>query len=347
MSRTDLRLPAEWEKQSLVLFAFPRSEGDWGEYLDAASTAMINAANAVNKVCPTLLIVSDLKHFELYRDSYLVEVAQLANNDSWVRDYGPITCYQNGRRVMKHFDFNGWGGKFSADLDTLVTRRLADGKLSHLDYEKVPFELEGGSIESNGAGTILTTKKCLLNSNRNGGRYDQSAVEKVLRERLGGKLIHWLEHGDLEGDDTDAHIDTLARFLDAETIAYVRCDDPTDIHFHELQLMEDELRQLRTQEGRPYRLIPLPWPPVVHSPADGRRLPATYANFLISNGTVFVPTYFDSAAADHPGKQADQRALATIAEAVPYEVTPIPSRPFLEQHGSLHCLTMQMPAPLH
>ena len=194
--------------------------------------------------------------------------------------------------------------------------------------------LEGGAIETDGQGTLLTTEACLLNHNRN-PRLDRAAIEMKLREDFGVERILWLSHGHLEGDDTDSHIDTLARFCDPQTIAYVRCDDPEDSHYPSLAAMEEQLKTLRQADGSPYRLIALPWPRPCFDPDDGHRLPATYANFLIINGAVLVPTYADA---------ADAEALATLAEAFPgRDIVPIDCRSVIRQHGSLHCLTMQLP----
>ena len=338
-----MRLPAEWEPQRNVIFAFPRRDGDWGEQLDAASHAMISAANLINITTPTLLIVSDVDHFNNYKNHYLGEVIELPTDDCWVRDYGPITCAAAGGLLMKDFQFTGWGGKFAASRDNIVPPQLHAARFADLGYEKVALELEGGSIESDGHGTLLTTTTCLLNTNRNNGGLSREQMERRLETDLGAKRILWLENGYLLGDDTDAHVDTLARFVDAGTIAYVRCTDPGDAHYEPLLAMEAGLRAFRTARGRPYRLLPLPWCPPVYSTDDGHRLPATYANFLLSNGHLFVPTYYEAHPEGHPGREADGAAISLLSRETDYTVVPVPSRAFIEQHGSLHCLTMQIP----
>lgn len=338
-----MRLPAEWEPQAYVLFAFPNRAGDWGEQLDAASRAMVNAANLVNRVTPVVLIVGDAAHFAAYADDYEGQTLLLPTNDSWVRDFGPLTIFRDGRRIALGFTFNGWGGKFAAALDNAIPGRLATTLLNEVYYQEPDFELEGGSIESDGAGTVLTTTTCLLNPNRNGGQATTPSVELALRNYLGASRILWLSEGELLGDDTDAHVDTLARFLDKTTIAYVRCSDQSDAHYGSLRRMEQQLKELRQADGQAYNLLPLPWCPPVYSDDDGHRLPATYANFLISNGTLFLPTYFDGST-NHAGQAADATAVTTLEKYGKYSVVPVPCRPFIEQHGSLHCLTMQIPA---
>ena len=184
-----------------------------------------------------------------------------------------------------------------------------------------------------GSGTLLTTARCLLAPTRN-PKLTQDGLEARLKELLGLDRILWLQHGHLTGDDTDSHIDTLARFCDARTIAYVACADPDDEHHAELKAMEEELRALRAADGRPYRLVPLPWPRARYDD-DGRRLPATYANFLIINGAVLVPTYDDP---------ADGPALARLRECFPgREIIGVDCLPLIYQYGSLHCVTMQLP----
>jgi len=338
-----MRLPAEWEPQQTVLFTFPRRAGDWGDGLTTASEAMIAAANAVNDLTPVTLVVSDEEHFGDYEDGYQGKVFHAPTDDCWIRDYGPISTILDERAlVLNHFVFDGWGGKFEAEKDDGVTQRLWRAEYPEAGYRRAEIILEGGSLESDGAGTLLTTGKCLLSDGRNDWP-DEAAAEAALAEYFDFDRLLWLHHGELAGDDTDAHVDTLARFLDAETIAYVRCDDPEDEHYAELQRMEEELKVFRKQDGRPYTLFPLPWPPAILA-ADGHRLPATYANFLISNGTVFVPTYFNGAPKKNPERLVDEAALQAFRDHGAYKVVGVDCRAFIEQHGSLHCLTMQVPA---
>jgi agmatine deiminase len=256
-------------------------------------------------------------------------------NDTWARDHGPISVLCQGEATLLDFDFNGWGGKFAYELDNQITRRLhAQGAFGDTPIEHVDLILEGGSIEVDGSGTLLTTAQCLLTPTRN-PRLSRQQLEQQLSELLGITRFLWLQHGYLAGDDTDSHIDTLARLCDPDTIAYVSCTDPQDEHYKELKAMEAELQSFRTARGSPYRLVPLPWPTAKYD-TDGVRLPATYANFLIINNAVLVPTYRDP---------ADDEALRTLQTCFPdREVVGIDCLPLIAQHGSLHCVTMQLPA---
>lgn len=252
------------------------------------------------------------------------------------RDIKPKNIYlrDDGRPVLLDFGFNGWGLKFPADLDNRITRRLHErGVFGPVPCPPQGLILEGGSIESDGRGTILTTAECLLNANRN-PHLRRGEIETELRSRLGAERFLWLENGYLAGDDTDSHIDTLARLCPEDTILYVTCDDEKDEHFTALSCMADELRAFRTRDGRPFRLIPLPWPAPRYD-EEGQRLPATYANFLVINGAVLVPTY---------GDKRDGAALDAVGQAYPNRaIIGVDCSPLILQHGSLHCVTMQLP----
>jgi agmatine deiminase len=262
-----------------------------------------------------------------------VRLISCPTNDTWARDFGPIAIEEYGEQVLLDFGFNGWGLKFAAHRDNQITRHLAGLGLFTARHQPVGLILEGGSIESDGNGTLLTTAECLLNPNRN-PHLRKSDIELALGHRLGADHILWLENGYLVGDDTDSHIDTLARLCPNDTICYVKCDDPDDEHYSALQAMEAELHAFRTRSGAAFRLLPLPWPKATFD-EDGERLPATYANYLVINGAVLVPTYDDP---------ADAAALATVAAAYPErEIIGIDCRPLILQHGSLHCVTMQLP----
>lgn len=235
--------------------------------------------------------------------------------------------------MLLDFGFNGWGLKFAANHDNLVTRTLKQQGILRPVLNTIGLILEGGSIESDGNGTLLTTSQCLLSPNRN-PQLSRNELEGAMQNLFGAQHVLWLEHGHLEGDDTDAHIDTLARLCPNNTIVYVACDDPDDSHYPALQQMEQELKTLTAPDGSPYRLLGLPWPSPIYD-ADGNRLPASYANYLVVNDAVLVPTYRDP---------VDNGALAMVALAYPgREIIGIDCLPLLEQHGSLHCITMQLP----
>lgn len=261
-------------------------------------------------------------------------VVTVPADDTWARDHGPITVCDEGQARLLDFTFNAWGGKFAWHKDNELNEHLAaQGAFGSTPLERIDMVLEGGSIETDGAGTLLTTSECLLAPTRN-PEMDRATVEHHLSRVLGLDRFLWLENGYLAGDDTDSHIDTLARFCSPERICYIRCDDNADEHYAALQAMEAELRQFRQRDGMPYELIPLPWPDAVHD-EDGERLPATYANFLIINGAVLLPTY---------GVRQDGDAVAALKRCFPeHEIVPINCRPLVAQHGSLHCVTMQIP----
>jgi len=342
--RARVRLPAEWEQQSAVMLTWPHAHGDWGEHLAAAHEAFGELAAAILRFEPLLISCYDEAHQAEVRAALLARGADLSrvsfvlcpSNDVWARDHGPLTVYQDGALPgLVDFTFNGWGGKFDAELDNQLTRRLhAAGAFGPIDCRRINWVLEGGSIESDGQGTILTTRACLLTETRNPG-LNERHIEMQLRERLGAQRILWLDHGALEGDDTDSHVDMLARFASPDTIVYQACDDESDPHFAELKAMADELKAFRTLRGEPYRLLALPWPKPAHAP-DGHRLPLSYANFLIVNGGVIVPQYGDA---------VDPAALEVVRQALPgREVVGVPALPLIIQHGSVHCVTMQLPA---
>lgn len=201
----------------------------------------------------------------------------------------------------------------------------------HIDID---FVLEGGSVESDGLGTVMTTRQCLLNPNRNPDSSPED-IENKLKLYFGANRILWLDQSNLAGDDTDAHIDTLARFCSPTTIAYTSCDDKEDPHYQDLKHMEAQLQKLVDFQGKPYKLVSLPLPSPVYD-EDGERLPANYANFLIINGAVLAPIYNDP---------MDNIALGKLAGCFPdRQILPIPCRPLVQQYGSLHCMTMQFPA---
>lgn len=333
------RLPAEWEPQDAVLLAWPHRNSDWVDILDEVLPVYLELARQISRFERVIIITPEpevvntqLRNAGIVGDGiYLVNIL---TNDTWIRDFGPITVFTNGQPYLLNFGFNGWGLKFAADQDNLVTRQLAATPLfSGIALETIGLILEGGSIESDGNGTLLTTSNCLLNPNRN-PHLSQSQLETELNRLFGEQHVLWLDHGYLAGDDTDAHIDTIARLCPDDTILYVRCDDPQDEHYQEFRRMEEQLRSFTTAAGNPFRLTPLPWPQAQYD--GGERLPATYANFLVINEAVLVPCYQDV---------ADRIALESVATCFPdREIIGIDCRPLIKQHGSLHCVTMQLPA---
>jgi len=327
-------LPAEWERQEFIQLVFPHENTDWNEYLQEAIDTFVCIAKTIVKYQKCLIVAKNLAYIKsLFRNKKNLTFVKLTSDDTWSRDFGGITVSHNGEKTVLDFKYNAWGKKFAYKLDDQITKQLkTKGLLKGYNHKSIPFVLEGGAIESNGAGVILTTKRCLLEKNRN-PTMTQQLIEKKLMEYCGAKKVLWLESGFLQGDDTDSHIDTLARFTDENTIVYQSCDDKEDIHYEELLQMKNELTQFRDQAEKSFKLIALPW--VSAKYYDDERLPATYANFLIINQAVLVPTY------DDPN---DVKALAIIKKLFPKrEVIGIDCQILIRQHGSLHCVTMQYP----
>ncbi len=336
---TSAFFPAEWAPQDAILLAWPHKGTDWAPMLDETIECFINIIETVSRYQNVVVLVNDEKEkFDPGSFTYPDRIVKLIcpTNDTWARDFGPLFIKKGDNYVCPDFKFNGWGLKFAADRDNRIKNHLFDinlfsSKVSHNNQQN--FVLEGGSIETDGNGTLLTTSACLLSPNRN-GQYNKQQIEEKLKMILGVQRILWLNHGFLTGDDTDSHIDTLARFCNPDTISYIKCNDPDDSDYEELQQMEQELHSFRTPEGEPYNLIPLPMAEPVFE-KDGHRLPATYANFLIINNAVLMPFY---------NSPKDYEAREIIQSIFPLrEVIGIDCRALIKQHGSLHCVTMQLP----
>ena len=354
MNTKKRRMQAEWEPQSMVQLTWPHKDTDWAPILPEITAVYEEMAREISKREALLIVApesltSDIKHLTS-------NILHLTSNDTWARDHGFITVEetsalgpqtsdispQSSDIVLLDFKFNGWGEKFEANLDNQINKHLYDQGIVKGKYEShLDFVLEGGSIESDGKGTIFTTTCCLMAPHRN-QPLTQAQIEARLKEYLGAERVVWLNHGSLIGDDTDGHIDTLVRICPDDTIVYTG----GDADHPDLALMEEELRALRTLEGRPYRLLKLPLPRPIYDPpvaegsvvsdpvADSDRLPATYANYLVINGAVLVPTYAQP--------DLDTEALRIIGEAYPdREIIGIDCRAVIKQHGSLHCCTMQ------
>jgi agmatine deiminase len=334
---SSLRLPAEWEPQSFIQYTFPHPYGDWGYLYERVQSCFVEIIQQTAQFVPVLVVCHDevlVRSFFTEKTQYPIFFVTVPSDDTWARDHGSITVLKGDQPVLLDFIFNGWGNKFSAANDTDITSRLhAAGVFGGITCQSLLFVLEGGALESDGMGTLLTTSECLLSPERN-PQYSREEIEKYLKAHLGLSRILWLDHGYLAGDDTDSHIDTLARFCTPEVIAYVKCDDPTDEHYTALAAMKQQLKSFRQVDGKPYQLVPLPWPDACFD-EDGNRLPATYANFLFVNNAVLVPTY---------GVAQDEAALKVFESIFPkLKVVGLDCRVLIEQHGSLHCISMQYP----
>ena len=331
---SNLYLPAQWEAQEFIQIVFPHKQTDWIEYLDEAIDTFINITKAIQKYQKVLIIAKELKKVKsLFPNKKNLTFVKINSNDTWSRDFGGITIKQNHQATILNFKFNAWGKKFQYNLDDNITTQLKlKGLLQSYKHKSIPFVLEGGSIDSNGEGIILTTSKCLLEKNRN-PHLNKSSIEKNIKSFFGVKKVLWLDNGELVGDDTDAHIDTLARFVSNDTIVYQTCDDINDINYKDLKLMENELKSLTNIQGKKFHLIPLP--SISPKYYKKERLPATYVNFLIINGAVLVPIYQDI---------NDKKTLDIFTKVFPKrDIIAIDCTTLIKQHGSLHCVTMQYP----
>lgn len=352
ISNSTYYLPSEWHKQVAVQLTWPHAKTDWAPYLEDIVRMEVRMADEITKreelvvATPEKDAVKELLSTQLTEQQLSkVRIVEMPTDDTWARDHGAITLLpriedgeKTGKNILLDFCFNGWGKKFPADNDNRITQNLNSSGVFENYYEYVmrdhlDFVLEGGSIESDGKGTVFTTSQCLMAPNRN-QPLTKKEIEEYLKKTLCAEQIVWLDYGNLIGDDTDGHIDTIARIAPNDTILYVKCEDKNDEQFDDFNALENQLQNLRTKEGKPYRLLPLPMPKAMYD--DGDRLPATYANFLIINGAVLVPTY------NQP--YLDKKAMDIILTAFPdREIIGIDAQVAVRQHGSLHCLTMQFP----
>ena len=333
-----IHFPAEWHAQSAIQITWPHRGTDWIDIIDEVSAFYVALSKELLKHTKLIIVceeVSEIKKlFTPWEQENLI-LAEIESNDTWSRDHSAISVFIDGKPAIYDFGFNAWGLKFAANHDNQITQKLFDKKVFADDVEYhnfLNFILEGGAVESDGEGTLLTTSTCLLAPNRN-QPLTKDEIEEVMMKIFGLKQILWLQHGYLSGDDTDNHIDTLARLCNKTTIAYVQCTDEKDEHYQELNKMEKELAAFRRLDGEPYNLIPLPMAEAVYE--DDYRLPATYANFLIMDNVVLLPTY---------NTNKDSIAKEQLQKAFPdKEIIGIDCSTLIKQHGSLHCITMQYP----
>ncbi len=344
MKSTRLRhwLP-EWAPQSGIMLTWPHAQTDWKPLLVEIERVFIDMASAILAHEDLLIVHQDeshREHIERLLSRHIdspgrVHWAKARANDTWARDYGPLTIEEDGRTVLLDFRFNAWGGKYQAANDDAINQQLqAVGCFGEIPFRSVDLVLEGGCVDTDGEGALLAHAHCLFAASRNSG-LSRQMIENQLSKQLGIRRFLIVEHGALAGDDTDSHIDTLARFCDPHTIAHATCQNPTDPHHAPLAALEQELRTFHNSEGQPYHLLPLPLP-CPHFDSQGYRLPATYTNFLIINKAVLMPTYRDPT--------HDTWALSALGGAFPgRDIIPIDCVPAIQQFGSLHCLTMQLP----
>jgi agmatine/peptidylarginine deiminase len=340
MMKPVYRFPAEWEPQSAALIAWPHQDTDWADRLSDVESTYVALVAAITRFQNALILVAN-EALKAHATSLLLDVGAILErihfvvleyDDTWLRDSGPITLIKDHDQFhLLDFHFTAWGGKFEASLDDLIVRELFKRNVfQKADHQRIEFALEGGAIETDGEGSLLSTWHCLHERHPTLSR-DQ--ITSTLETTLHQARTLWLDYGYLEGDDTDAHIDTLARFASRSSIIYQGCQDAEDSHYHELQNMAKQLASFKQKNGQAYRLFELPWPQPILD--DGRRLAASYANFLIVNGAVLMPAYGDA---------MDDKAAEVMASAFPNrEIVQIPCRSLIWQNGSLHCITMQLP----
>ena len=336
-----MRLPAEWEKQGFVQLTWPHEDTAWYE-LPKVLDCYVEVAKAITRYEPLLIVCRNTAECKAdmaargYSPAPDIRFVEAPVNDTWARDHGAISVFgDQGEKCIEDFVFNGWGLKFGADLDNQITRNIYRAGAFAVDVRYLdmrPFVLEGGSIDTDGAGTLLATSECLCSLNRN-EYLTREEIEERLKNAFGLERILWVEHGGISGDDTDSHIDILARFCSPDTIAYTACDNPADENYGPLKAMEEQLKSFRTLDGEAYRLIPLPLPEPLY--LDDYRLPASYANFLIVNGAVLMPG---------AGSELDKKAAGQLQKAFPdRKIEIIDCRALLSGHGGLHCITMNYP----
>lgn len=324
------------------MLTWPHAATDWAAILEQAEQTYIEIGCQISLREKLLLVCQDQQHGKSVLDRLIENGADEDNlitavaesDDTWARDHGPLSVISDGNLLIRDFQFNGWGDKYPAEQDNRITRTLNQAAVfGQTEVETVEFVLEGGAVETDGEGTFLGTRSSVLTETRNPG-LSQSEVEALLTSKLGFDRFLWLDHGHLSGDDTDGHIDTLARFSDPETILYVTAY-PDDPDYPSLKAMEQELMAFRTRSDQPYELVALP-PITPQFSGDGRRLPASYANFLIINNAVLLPVYQDD---------NDQQAVSCLKGCFPdHDIIPIDCCTLIRQNGSLHCITMQFPA---
>jgi agmatine deiminase len=331
------RFPAEWEQIDAVQLTLPHPGTDWASMLIEVMPCFIEIINTLTEYCH-VLVVGDEDYLNSQDFGFThpekIIYAHLPTNDTWARDHSGLVIETGPNRFeILNFVFNGWGLKFPANHDNLITSRLSELSIFNATHKHAGLVLEGGGVESDGQGTLMTTSECLLSPNRN-PHLSKKQIETKLKQLFGVQRILWVNNGYLAGDDTDSHIDTLARFCTPDTICYVKCTDPFDEHYQALEAMEAELQAFTQPNGKPYNLVALPMTDAIYDDED-HRLPATYANFLFANEAILLPIY------DVP---QDDEAIEIFKKLFPkHTIRPINCRSLIYQHGSLHCVTMQYP----
>lgn len=339
------RFPAEWEKQQGVLLCFPHNGNDWPGKYGAIQWAFVEFIKKVSLQELVFLVVKDVKQQEIVSELLLradvnldkIQFIHHKTNRSWMRDSGPIIVYNNGKREALNFNFNGWAKYSNYKLDRFVPEKVSatlDIPLTQVTYKGKPVVLEGGALEVNGKGTLLTSEECLLHPTiqvRNPG-FTKEDYEAIFKDYFGVTNTIWLGDG-IKGDDTHGHIDDLARFVNPHTIVTVIETNKQDENYKPLQDNLKRLKASKLETGKAPEIVTLPMPkPLIF---EGIRIPASYANFLIINNCVLVPTFNDP---------NDRFALNTLADCFPkHEIIGISAIDLIWGFGTLHCLSQQIP----
>lgn len=332
-----LSMLPEWAPQQAVMLAWPHESTDWAPWLSAIQRDYTELAVAISREATPVILCQNTAHQSLIQQQLAGRCVQSPHfviapyNDTWCRDYGPVTLASDSGKTLLDFQFNGWGDKYDAELDNNINQQIAP--LWRAPLETIHYELEGGSIETDGQGSLLTTAHCLLDSNRNNA-FSKEQIEQFVLKQLGLDRILWITEGALLGDDTDSHIDNLVRFCSPDTIAYATCSRSDDVHHGPMQRMKAQVEALRQPDGKPYRLqgVEIPAP---QYDENGKRLPGSYVNFLILNGSVIVPVF---------GCAEDSLAVAALQHCFPgKKIVTVPGGNLIKQYGGPHCATMQLP----
>lgn len=327
MSHTDYRLPAEWETQSATLLAWPTADSDWRENIHAIQDEYRQLIDAALAFQPVVLLLPDgeaaPENLPARADLHRLSVPY---NDTWCRDYGPIVLVFSGYRLALDFHFDGWGGKYPASLDNRVNTHLSRHELfNRMQFRQYLFELEGGAIDCDGRGRLLVNWHCLRTRQPH---LSDREIDFELHNLLNVDKVLGIDIEPMAGDDTDGHIDTLARFASPDTIVF-----QTQAEDERTGRLRGQLEALRTRDETEYRLAALPWPDDIDP-----KLPASYANFLFVNGGCLVPAY---------GSRHDETASDILAELMPdRRIVQVPAAAMITQSGGPHCASMHIPAAL-
>ena len=345
MSTSNRRFPAEWEKQQGILLCFPHNGKDWPGKYEAVQWAFVEFIKKVATFEQVFLVVADENQKEKVNTMLETAHVALANvsyiihktNRSWMRDSGPIIVKNGNQREALNFNFNGWAKYKNIQLDKFVPAKVGEFlniPVTSVQYKGKPVIVEGGAIDTNGCGTLLTSEECLMHPDiqvRN-PNFTKADYEAVFKEYLGITNVIWLGDG-IEGDDTHGHIDDLCRFVNEDTIVTIVESDSNDSNYRPLQDNLKRLQNAKLENGKSPKIVQLPMPKRLDF--DGLRLPASYANFLILNTCVLVPTFNDS---------NDRIALNILADCFPNrEIIGISAVDFIWGFGTLHCLSQQIP----